>query len=339
MTTPNEHVMDLIFGRWRSQTLYAGVELGVFEVAETDPKSANEITDELDLDRELGYRLLRALGEIGLLEEVPDRTFSLTPAGELLGAEHPESLRGVTLLEEGPAHYALWKHLPDMIRDGEQNAFVREFGHMAFDHAENDPAYAAVFNDAMTSYSRMQTGWVLDALDGYDFSPFTRLCDVGGGYGHLLCSLLSEHEHLEGTVLEQPGVVDATDRLWASELGVDDRCTYVAGDMFEKVPSAEVYLMKMILHDWSDEECRRILSNVREASARDARVLVIEHLIPEPVAPHFSKLFDIHMMCWGTGRERSAGDYASILAGSGWEYVDTWLPEDGLMGAVEAVAV
>jgi len=38
-------------------------------------------------------------------------------------------------LEEGPQHYALWKHLPAMVRDAKQNAFMREFGRMAFDHA------------------------------------------------------------------------------------------------------------------------------------------------------------------------------------------------------------
>ena len=61
--------------------------------------------------------------------------FRLTPAGELLRADHPQTLRGVTLLEEGPEHYALWKHLSAMVKDGKQNAFIREFGRSAFGHA------------------------------------------------------------------------------------------------------------------------------------------------------------------------------------------------------------
>ena len=64
-----------------------------------------------------------------------------------------------------PEHYALWKHLPAMIRDGKQNAFIREFGRMAFEHAAHDPDYAGVFNDAMSSYSSSQTVWALEALD------------------------------------------------------------------------------------------------------------------------------------------------------------------------------
>ena len=81
------------------------------------------------------------------------------------------------LLEEGPEHYALWKHLPDMVRDGKQNAFVREFGRMAFEHAVADEIYGRIFDDAMSSYSAMQTAWALDALSGAGFAFDDRVND------------------------------------------------------------------------------------------------------------------------------------------------------------------
>lgn len=114
MSNPQEHVMDLIFRRWRSQTLYAGVRLGVFDIVSDDPAPVSDITDSLDIDAELGYRLLRALGSLDVLTEGPDRTFSLTSAGEFLQSNHPATIRGVTLLEEGPTRYALWPHLTDL---------------------------------------------------------------------------------------------------------------------------------------------------------------------------------------------------------------------------------
>src|SRR4029453_18250304 len=128
-----EKVLDLIFGRWRSQTLYAGVKLGIVDALGAGPKTAAVTATELNLDPALTYRLLRALGSLELLREDKDRTFSLTETGDLLRSDPPQTLRGVTLLEEGPEHYALWKHLPAMVSEGEQNAFVREFGRMAFD--------------------------------------------------------------------------------------------------------------------------------------------------------------------------------------------------------------
>jgi DNA-binding IclR family transcriptional regulator len=60
----------LIFGRWRSQVLYVGVKLGVFDCVTSNPKNASEIAKELNLDNKLAYRLLRALGSLGLLREV-----------------------------------------------------------------------------------------------------------------------------------------------------------------------------------------------------------------------------------------------------------------------------
>jgi hypothetical protein len=337
MPDPQSCVMDLIFGRWRSQILYTGVKLGIFDALADVPKSTAAIAEHLGLDPVLCYRLLRALGSLDLLQEGSHRNFALTPAGDLLRQDHAQTLRGVTLLEEGPEHYALWKHLPAMIRDGKQNAFIREFGRSGFEHAAHNPEYAAVFNEAMSSFSSFQTAWVLEALDAYDFSSIKHLCDIGGGHGLMLCSLLAKHRHLSGTVFELPSVIENAALLWADKLNVGDRCAYVAGDMFAAVPAAGAYMMKLILHDWNDEECARILTNISRAASAGARVFIIEHLVPGPDVPHFAKLFDIHMMCWGTGRERTVEEYASLLERTGWKYVHTWFPQSRMMGVVEAV--
>ena len=334
-----EDVLDLIFGRWRSQTLHAGTKLGVFECINKEPKLATEIAAELALDPALAYRLMRALGALGLLREDAARKFSITETGALLRADHPQSLRAMTLLEEGPEHYALWTHLTDMVRDGKQNAFVREYGHMAFDHAAADADYGARFNDAMSSYSNVQTALVLEALGMRGLPKSAHLCDIAGGHGHLLCHLLAENQGFTGSVIDLPNVIDDTGKLWADKLGVADRCTYVGGDMFESVLAADIYFMKLILHDWNDDECVQILENAYRASDDNARVIIVEHLITDPETPHFSKFFDIHMMCWGTGRERSSGEYAELLSRAGWQHIETWYPESRLMGLVEGAKV
>jgi hypothetical protein len=191
MEDASTQVIDLIFGRWRSQILYAGVKLGVFDALAHGSKSAVSVASALHVDAGLLYRLMRALGSLGLLDEDTARTFSLTPVGELLCRDHPRTLRGITLLIEGPEHYAAWKHLPALITDGQQNAFVREFGQPQFDYMMQHPSYGAVFNEAMSSYSTIDTQLVLEALEPYDFSGISHLCDVGGGHGHSLCSLLT----------------------------------------------------------------------------------------------------------------------------------------------------
>jgi hypothetical protein len=329
-------VLDLIFGRWRSQTLYAGVKLGIFDALADGPRPAAAVATELSLDPALAYRLMRGLASLELLSEDGERHFALTETGELLRKDSPQTLRGVTLLEEGPEHYALWAHLPEMVREGKQNAFVREFKRMAFEHAAHDAAYGEVFNEAMTSYSSAQTAWTLEALADYDFDGIEHVCDIGGGHGHLLASLVAKYPALRGTVLELASVIEQRSTLHAARLGVGERCGYVAGDMFQAVPQADAYVMKMILHDWNDDECGRILANIARCASPGARLFIVEHIIPDAQTPHFAKLFDLHMMCWGTGRERTVEELAALLRGAGWRYQRTWYPRSRMMGVVEA---
>lgn len=336
MEDPHQSVMDILFGRWRSQILYAGVKLGVFDALRTAPKTADDVASELQLDAPHTYRLLRALASLGLLNEDRNRSFSLTASGEFLRADHPQSLRGIVLLEEGPEHYAVWKHLCAIVRDGGGDGFVREFGRPIFLYAAEAPGYGALFNEAMSSLSAGETAMVLEALAAYDFSGISHVCDVGGGHGHLLCSLLAKHPHLRGTVYELPNVIEQRDLLWAQRMNVAARCEYVTGDMFTDVPEADAYLLKHILHDWDDADSVRILSNIYKAAPRAARVFVAECVVPGPEAPHFSKLFDIHMMCATGGRERTEEEYAGLFERAGWAYRTTWYPPSRLMGVAEA---
>ena len=111
--------MDIIFGRWKSQILYAGAKIGIFDYLTTNPKETGQIAKDLDLNETMTYRILRSIASLGFLnEEEQGRRFSITPLGELLRKDHPQTLQGVLLLEEGPEHCQIWKHLPRMIKDG-----------------------------------------------------------------------------------------------------------------------------------------------------------------------------------------------------------------------------
>ena len=102
----------------------------------------------------------------------------------------------------------------------------------------------------------------------------------------LLCSVLAKYPHLRGTVLKLPSVNENAAALYATRLGVADRCDYAAGDMFAAVPDADAYLMKMILHDWNDEECVRILRTAARSASSTGRMFIAEHLVPGFDTPH-----------------------------------------------------
>lgn len=75
--------------------------------------------------------------------------------------------------------------------------------------------------------------------------------------------------------------------------------------MFESVPDADTYIMKVILHGWNVDEWVQILQKQHQAAKLGGRVSLLEHVIPDPAPPQFSRLIDIKMMCWGTGRENA----------------------------------
>ncbi|MGD9533657.1 MAG: methyltransferase [Candidatus Nitrosocosmicus sp.] len=337
MTDINKTI-DIIFGRWKSQILYAGAKTGIFDYLSTDPKDVSQIAKDLELDEAMTYRILRVLASLGYLkEEKNERKFSISPEGEFLKKDHPQTLQGILLLEEGPEHYQIWKHLPRMIKEGNQDAFLSEYGTKIFEYAANNSEYSKIFNEAMSSYSAMHIAMVIDALDGYDFNNISHICEIRGGQGHLSSHLHSKYDHTRGTILELEQVVNNHHTAWPTKMGLQDRCKYLKGDMFDYVPPADLYMMKMILHDWSDEECVKILSNIYKSAPEKSKVFIIEHLIPDASTSHFSKLFDIHMMCATTGRERTLEEYILILKQAGWNYVKTHYPSSKMIGVIEAI--
>lgn len=322
---------------WRGQILYVGVELGIFTVLDADPIAVSEIVEELNLDQDRTYRLLRALAHFGVLEEDTDRRFSLTPLGELFQGDHPHSVQSDLLFNRNPAWIRSMLHLPDIVEDGDPSGFVREFGSGFFEYTAENPEFASHYNELMELASRDHPEQVLGALNEYDFSRFSRVCDVGGGRGYFLCHLLEDLPYLDGIVFDLPNVVAEEDRRWAPKLGLSDRCTYVGGDMFENVPNADAYFLKWILHNWDDEDCHRILSTIHEAAPPDGGLFVLESTVPGPAIAHDAKRLDVTMMTQVGGRERTEAEYVRLLERSGWKLEATWATEEGPLDVLEAV--
>ena len=87
------------------------------------------------------------------------------------------------------------------------------------------------------------------------------------------------------------------------------------GDFFKDLlPACDAYLLKNVLHDWSDEESIKILKSVRRTAPRGATLLVIEAELPDGPERHPAKWLDVAMLGWASGRERTASEYAQLFA-------------------------
>jgi hypothetical protein len=320
---------------WTGQLCYTAAEVGIFDALTDESLSAADLAAALDLDPDATYRLLRILDHYEVLREEEGQQFALTDVAELFTADHPQSVRHGLELLRSPEWVAAMSHLPDIVREGAPDGFEREFGRDVFEYAAENPAFGERFDQWMTTVSRRHSRGVLEVLGEYDFSMIDTVCDVGGGRGHFLCHLLSAHPHLEGTILDRPGVAEEAPGPWAAEMGVADRCGTVGGDMFEAVPDADAYLAKYVLHDWSDAECVEILSTIRDAVQADGRLFVVEAIVPESSGPHWAKRLDATMLVQMGGRERTEAEYEDLLARADWDHVETHVPDEGPLSVIE----
>jgi len=257
----------------------------------------------------------------------------LTPLSEQM-VSGPKSMRPMIIhLGEAPSWRA-WGELLHSVETG-GTAFPHANGAEVFPFYAAHPESAGPFNEAMTAYSAVVTEAVINA---YDFSPFRKIVDVGGGHGHLLTSILRAAPEASGVIFDLPAVVEGA-RARVEDEGLTNRCEIAGGDFFESVPEGgDAYVLKTIIHDWDEERALAILRNVHRAMKDDGKLLLIETVIEDGDGPSFSKLSDLHMMIMTGGQERTAAEYAALYERAGFRLTRV-LPTESLIGVVEGVKV
>ena len=140
--------------------------------------------------------------------------------------------------------------------------------------------------------------------------------DVGGANGEVIRAMMRANPVLHGGVFDLPHVVPDAAEAARSD-GLLDRFTAFGGDFFEFVPSADLYVLKYILHDWDDESCIRILKNCRASLEEGGRIVVIDYLVGELGAPGPAPLMDLNMLVMTGGRERDIVEFDALFESAG----------------------
>jgi hypothetical protein len=329
---PNVALFELAQGAWVSQALYTAVRLRLADELTAGPQPADELARRAGSDPAATYRLLRALAGRGVFSIRKDGRFALTRMGRMLCSDAEASMAQMIALVGSPEHWQHWSDLEYSVRTG-RTAVEKQRGVEIFDYLETNPEYAKTFNDAMTGVSTIA---IEAAVPLYDFTDRRLIVDVGGGHGALLIAVLAAAPAAEGVLFDLPSVADGA-RAAVDDAGLSRRCTVTGGSFFESVPAGgDVYLMKTVIHDWDDEESLRILRNVRSAIADDGTLLLFELVLPEGAPPHPGLLLDLEMLVHAGGRERTATEYAKLLAQAGFRQTRV-IATTGPMSIVEAV--
>jgi hypothetical protein len=306
-------VQSMINGHIPSMLVSVAAKLRIADHLRDGPQSVATLAMRTGAHEDSLYRLLRALTEIGVFAEEPGRRFRVNELGSLLRSDVPGSLRAAAEVAGEPWMRGPWGDLLHSIKTGE-TAFDHVYGKGTFDWFAEHPAEATLFDTWQAAGTDAGAKAVAAA---YDFSTARSIIDVGGGFGALLAAVLQQHPGARGVLFDLPHVIaQAKTRV---DPALASRVDFVAGDFFTAVPGGhDVYLMKYILHDWSDERSRAILASTRTAMGGRGRLLVVEVIVNPPNQPG-GKVGDVFMLVRTGGRNRTEEEYRALLASGGFD--------------------
>jgi len=313
--TPPAHVgiLQLMNGVLVAGAVSCLAQLGIPDLVDVAPQSAQELASQIGADPNALYRLMRATASVGVLSEGADGKFSQTPLSGVLRSKATPSLRAFAIMTGREWHGRGWAHLEYCVRTGKP-AMEQVYGAPIFEYLKQRPEEAQIFNDAMSDLSTIDSPAVAEA---YNFEGIRSIVDIAGGHGLLLATILAKNPHLQGTLYEMPHVLEGARS--GPLKPVMDRCTLASGDMFCSVPAgADAYIMKHIIHDWPDEGCVQLLKACRKGVNPGGKLLVVDCVVQPGY--HFSpgKFLDLQMMIFPSGCERTEKQFRDLFAAAGW---------------------
>jgi hypothetical protein len=322
-------MVQLLFGFQLSQALFTVAELNIATALLDGPLSIDQLAAATKTDAGALRRLVRSLAPVGVFRQPDTDTVEITPFGATLADGPADSVRGAARFLMH-THYAPFGELANTVRTGESGG-TRYFDQPFFEWVAADPRLVELQNGCFADLTRALRASIFDS---YRLPAGATVADIGGSDGALLSRLIADEPDRWGIVFDVPEVVSAAREVLSAH-GLSDRVEIVAGSFFEAVPTADVYVLSNILHDWDEASCARILENVRKAATPGARLVIAEAVVPAGDGSHFAKDTDLTMLAIHTGRERTAEEYEVLLATAGFS-VDRIVPTPSVFSIIEA---
>jgi len=216
-------------------------------------------------------------------------------------------------------HYFEWLNQPGM--EDRQRAFGK---HMSF-------------KDMGKKWFQMTD---VPEIFGHPTNPDAVLMvDVGGSHGHDIIGFHEAYPDLPGQLVLQdlPVQIEKIDRsTFPKEIEATGHDFFTP----EPVQGAKAYYLHMVLHDWPDSECVKILANIIPAMKKGhSKILLNEIVIPDRNANWFCTSLDILMMMVHAAQERTESDWRTLLETVGLKVTKIWDCEGTPQKLIEAELV
>ncbi|MFM8703726.1 MAG: methyltransferase, partial [Planctomycetia bacterium] len=256
------------------------VHLDLFTALARAPADLAEVCDRHGLHPRPADVLCTLLTAQGLLARDAAGRFEPTAtAREFLVSGSPFDARGYyAAMAEKPGVADFLK----VLRTGRPANWPGAEGEADWHASMRTEAFAEAFTAAMDCRGRVLAPALAAALDGVGTR---RLLDVGGGSGVYSIAIAERFPPLEATVLEA-APVDAIARRTIHAAGLEHRVAVVEADIFSAAWPAghDVHLFSNVLHDWDEDDCRRLLAMSASALPAGGRMLIHDMLLDDDKA-------------------------------------------------------
>jgi hypothetical protein len=307
---PHEQIFSILLGSWQARALAVATELGLADLLAEGPLHIDELVRRTNTNIFGLFRLLRALESVGIFSQISPGVFdnSATSACLIKGVAGSQRALVLSSFSKGNGVFEAWVDLDHAVKSGTPS-FEKAYGYDFWEFGRRHPEAGTLFDDSVRSASEAMTPAVTAA---FDWGQFPVIADIGGGIGTQLASILDAASSSKGILFDQPHVT--------AKSIPHDRMEVLAGDFFASVPTgADAYVLRWILHDWSDAEAATILQSLRRSLKPTARLILVEFVVPEGAGFDFSKWADLQMLVLVGGRERTELEFRSLLMASGFD--------------------
>ncbi|TPX18779.1 uncharacterized protein E0L32_011528 [Thyridium curvatum] len=195
-----------------------------------------------------------------------------------------------------------------------------------FDYLAQEPDLRKKFATYMKNVTSSEGTKIDHLLNGFDWAGLGSgtVVDVGGSNCHASLALANAFPQLHVVVQDLPETIAMADNCLANATAsVRNRISCQAHDFFQPQPvnGADVYLLRMILHDWADAEATQILKNLLPALAANAssRLLIMDTVLPipeeqeDPIVEAMLRVRDLTMLQTFNSSERELSDWQHLL--------------------------
>ena len=259
-----------------SKVLFSAIEFGLFTELAKGPLAASAIKERLGLHPRSARDFLDALVALGMLERQGE-IYSNTPETDFYLDRDKSTYIGNLFEMWSVRGYPFWGSIGEALRTGKPQNEIKG-GENLFEAIYGNPDRLRMFVRSMTGHSipsAMAIG------QKFPWSKYKTFADVGTAEGCLPVQVAIANPHLVGEGFDLAPVRPLFEKYVAS-FGLQDRVRFRTGDFFkDPMPSADVLLMGMILHDWNLEEKRALIKKAYDALPNGGSLIVYEHLIDD----------------------------------------------------------